>query len=87
MTGSTSPITRNNFYRVICTTNTSNNINIPDIVYSNYFIDLPNHNYTLKSTATEAIDGGYDVSLTPDIIGTTVPKGSATDIGAYEYIP
>lgn len=86
LTGTTS-VTRNNFYHTTLTTNTSNNINIVDIVPTDYFIDYANHNYTLKSTATEAINGGYDVNLTPDIIGTTVPQGSATDVGAYEYIP
>jgi len=86
LTGSTSPITRNNFYRS-SNINTSNNIDLDDIVPTNYFIDYAGHNYRLKSTATGAIDVGYNVSLTPDMIGTTVPQGSATDIGAYEYIP
>ena len=79
---------RNNFYQSLTSGGTaSHNIDIGDITPSNYFTNYLGHNYNLKSTAIGAIDVGYNVSLTPDIVGTTVPQGSATDIGAYEYIP
>lgn len=34
-----------------------------------------------------AINSGTSVSLNSDFAGTTVPNGSAPDMGAYEYIP
>jgi hypothetical protein len=88
LTGSSSQTVRNNFYKSITTPAIqSNNIDIDDIVMSDYFVNYASNNFTLKGTALYAIDLGYDVSLTPDIIGVTVPKGLATDIGAYEYNP
>lgn len=87
-TGVTSATARNNFYISIPgVTTQSNNIYIGGIVTSLYFNDYTNHDYSLKITAADAIDKGYDVSLTNDIIGTSVPKGASPDIGAYEYIP
>jgi len=49
------------------------------------FVDASNGDYSLLSTSP-AIDAGTDVSLTSDYIGTSVPQGSAPDIGPYEYI-
>jgi len=81
---SNSPIVRNNFY-TSSTVNTSNNIDIDNISTAQYFENYVGHNYTLKSTATLAIDRGYSYGSTIDLIGTSVPLGFATDIGALEY--
>lgn len=37
------------------------------------------------SSSSPAINAGTDVSLTTDYAGNLVPRGSAPDIGAYEY--
>lgn len=42
--------------------------------------------FTLKSTSP-AIDAGASLSYTTDLAGKVVPRGSAPDIGAYEYYP
>jgi len=86
LTGSTSPLVRNNIF-LTSTTNTSNNLSFYDIIESLYFTNYSGHDYSLKYTAVDAIDQGYDLSLTPDIRGTVVPQGTAEDIGAYEFIP
>lgn len=38
------------------------------------------------TSSSPAIDTGANVGLTSDYAGTSVPQGSAPDIGAYEYI-
>jgi hypothetical protein len=85
LTGSTSPVVRNNFYSS-STTNTSDNIDLDAITTGDYFSDYAGHNYYLKSTATLAIDEGYSVGLSPDIAGTAVPQRAGTDIGAFEFL-
>jgi len=86
--GSGTETVRNNFYSSLTSATTaSNNIDVDDIVQTTYFEDYDNNNFKLINTAMDAINSGYNVSLTPDIIGTIVPQGSAPDIGAYEYNP
>jgi hypothetical protein len=85
LTGTTSPIVRNNFY-ISSTTSTSDNIDIDAISTGNYFTDYSGHDYYLKSTATLAIDEGYNVGITPDIVGTSVPQRTGVDIGAFELL-
>jgi hypothetical protein len=48
-------------------------------------VDAAGNNFNLQA-ASPAIDAGTDVSLTSDFISTSVPRGEAEDIGAYEYI-
>lgn len=48
------------------------------------FTDSGSLDFTLQSNSP-AIDTGTDVSLTTDILGTSVPQGDNPDIGAYEY--
>ena len=85
-TGASSEIVRNNFSKSLTSVATeSNNIDIDGIETANYFQDYAGHNYMLKPTAIEAIDKGHNVSLNPDMAGTSVPQGAAPDIGAYEY--
>lgn len=85
LAGSTSPVTRNNFFRS-STTNTSNNIDLDEITETDYFVNYASKNFALKSTATDAINHGYNLNLSPDIIGTSEQEGTE-DIGAHEYIP
>lgn len=82
-TSSTTTV-RNNIFSTISGGNTvSNNLLIPDISTANYFVDYASHNYRLKSTATNAINAGYDVGIDYDIAGNAV--SSPPEIGAYEY--
>ena len=46
--------------------------------------DPANNDFTLQKTSP-CRDAGTDVGLTQDYRGSRVPKGSAPDIGAYEY--
>ena len=48
------------------------------------FADPFNNNFNLQSTSP-AIDAGFDVDLTEDFDGNSVPHGLAPDIGAFEY--
>lgn len=48
------------------------------------FYDLSSHDFRL-TPASPGVNNGVDVSLTQDFAGTTVPRGYAPDIGAYEY--
>lgn len=48
------------------------------------FNNLASFDFHLQS-GSPAIDSGANVGLTKDIAGTSVPQGSAPDIGAYEY--
>lgn len=85
-TNSTTTTVRNCFYSTLSgTLTTSNNLDVDGITTGDYFQNYATGDYRLKSTATSAIDQGYTMSVTPDIAGTSVPQGSATDIGAYEY--
>ena len=54
---------------------------------STLFVDQPNGNLHLKSTATTAINQGLDTTawVKYDMDGETRPKGAAVDIGADEY--
>jgi len=56
---------------------------------ASYFVDQPNADYHLVSTATNAIDQGTDTTadVPTDMDGDTRPFGSAVDIGADEYVP
>ncbi len=49
------------------------------------FVNAPAFDYHLQSTSP-AINTGVNVGLTVDYAGTTIPQGSAPDIGAYEFI-
>jgi hypothetical protein len=61
-----------------------NNIFFAD---ANLFVDQPNKDYHLVSTATDAIDQGCDTlaDVPYDMDWESRPKGSAIDIGADEY--
>ncbi|HBL75456.1 MAG: hypothetical protein A2W90_03760 [Bacteroidetes bacterium GWF2_42_66] len=88
LSGTSGSTVRNNFFKDLVEGSTptkSNNLDIDDISVANYFVDYANHDYRLRSTAMLSINKGYNVSLTSDIAGTSVPQGSAPDIGAYEY--
>lgn len=88
MTNTTTSTIRNCFYKSIAGTVTaSNNLDVDAITLTDYFQGHTTDDFRLKSTATSAINAGYNMSVTPDIMGTVVPQGSATEIGAYEYIP
>jgi parallel beta-helix repeat protein len=62
----------------------ANNILYAD---SSLFVDQPNGDFHLVSTATDAIDKGLDTTadVPDDMDGEARPKGSAVDIGADEY--
>lgn len=47
---------------------------------------ISSSDYHLGPTSP-AINAGTDVGLTSDFAGTSIPQGSAPDIGAYEYYP
>ncbi|MBF0593355.1 MAG: right-handed parallel beta-helix repeat-containing protein [Candidatus Omnitrophica bacterium] len=53
----------------------------PDFVSSN---PVKAQDVALKSTSP-AIDKGFDMGLTADFVGTTIPQGKCVDIGAFEY--
>ena len=59
--------------------------NITSGTFSNFWTDAANDDFSLKVTATTAIDSGVSVGLTEDRDGTSVPQGAAVDIGAIEY--
>lgn len=83
--GSGSAIVRNNYFRNLLNDGiSSNNLDMDTISTTKHFFDYLNHDYRLKTTAFSSIDHGYNVSLISDIIGSSVPKGSKPDIGAYE---
>jgi len=85
LTGATNAVARNNFFlRKLTNADTSsNNINIADITVADYFTDYANHDYHLKSTATNALDAGYDMGYIRDLDDVSV--NNPPDIGAYEY--
>ena len=86
LTGATTETVRNNYFKSLTSADTaSNNLDIDTLTTANHFQDYAGHDYRLKSTAISSIDNGYNVSLSSDMIGTSVPQGSAPDIGAYEY--
>jgi hypothetical protein len=83
--GSTSETAQNNFYKTLTGVSTSsNNIDIDAINTGNFFTNYGGHDYTLKSTATSAIDKGIYVGLGSDIRGQSIIN--IPDIGAYEYV-
>jgi hypothetical protein len=49
------------------------------------FVNAAAFDYHLTSVS-KAIDAGTNIGLTTDLAGNTVPKGLASDIGAYEYV-
>ena len=55
-----------------------------DKVVDPKFINPAVYDFHLQS-GSPAIDAGINVGITQDIAGNPVPKGSAPDIGAYEY--
>ncbi len=57
----------------------THNISESTALNNNYFTDAANHDYTLTSNATEAIDKGANVSPYNGLVDGT------PDIGAYEY--
>ncbi len=86
LTEATTETVRNNYFNSLINAATaSNNLDIDTLTTANHFQDYAGHDYRLKSTALSSIDNGYNVSLSSDMIGTSVPQGSAPDIGAYEY--
>jgi parallel beta-helix repeat protein len=52
---------------------------------SKIFLDPARRDYRLKR-GSPAIDAGTEVGIKSDAIGTLIPQGKATDIGAYEYV-
>lgn len=86
--GSTNPTIRNIIYESItlpASYTFTTSIRLADIDTDDYFTDYDGHDFTLKSTAADAINQGADVDLTPDLVGTAVDN--TPSIGAYEYIP
>jgi hypothetical protein len=76
---------KNCFYGAITGTGTfTQNIYLSPTVKSTYFVNFSAKNFTLTSAATEAIDKGANLGLSPDISGTPVPN-NITDIGSKEY--
>lgn len=49
------------------------------------FTDLSDFDFTLQE-GSPAINAGTDVGLDSDHMGTSIPQGSSSDIGAYEFI-
>ncbi len=48
------------------------------------FVDAAGRNFRLQATSP-LIDAGTHVGITSDLDGTSVPQGSAPDIGAFEF--
>lgn len=75
---------RNNISGTISSASTSSN----NISYNaSLFEDAVSEDFRLDAGASTAIDQGYDMGATYDIVGTAVPQNGSTDIGAYEYTP
>jgi hypothetical protein len=77
---------RNNFVRYISQESqntTSNNIDLDNITISDYFTNYAQGDFTLKSTATMAIDNGFPVNIPVDYFKKAITE--APDIGACEY--
>lgn len=51
---------------------------------SHVFTDVPNRDFRLRASSI-LLNDGTDVSLSQDLLGVSVPQGSAVDPGAYEY--
>ncbi len=49
------------------------------------FTDPDNYDFTLQKES-DCIGAGLDVSITNDIIGTSIPQGNSPDIGPYEFL-
>ena len=82
--GTNTETVRNNFYKSLASAATyDHNIDIDDITVTDYFVDNANHNYHLKSTATNARDAGVAVAITTDYDGSTF--ANPPSIGAFEY--
>ncbi len=61
----------------------SKNILSPSV---NLFTNYTNKDFSLRSTASAAIDKALNMNQYYDIVGTSVPQGNEPDIGAFEYI-
>ncbi|HBL73880.1 MAG: hypothetical protein A2W90_14385 [Bacteroidetes bacterium GWF2_42_66] len=86
LTGSTLTTARNNYFKSLTGAATyDHNLDIDTITTANHFQYYANHDYRLRSIAFSSINHGFNVSFTSDMIGTSVPQGTAPDIGAYEY--
>jgi hypothetical protein len=82
-TGASSETARNNFYTTLTSVATeSNNIDLDAITLTDYFISYGT-NYHLKSSATSAINQGFNLSISSDYEGQSV--GNPPEIGPYEF--
>ena len=43
--------------------------------------------WSIPAVGGDSVDGGVDVGMEVDILGTVIPQGAAPDVGAYEYTP
>jgi hypothetical protein len=79
LTGSSSGVVRNNYFRNLINAATfSNNLDMDTINISKHFQDYSHHNYHLKSTAFSSVSAGFNVSSAQD-------SGNKPDIGAYDH--
>jgi hypothetical protein len=84
LSSSSSETVKNNFYITLISAATeSNNIDIDNINTSDYFTNYAAHDYTLKSTATSAINTGYNWGQILDILGRVL--SGTYDDGCYKY--
>ena len=87
LSGTTAETVRGNLYRTLTSAATaSNNLDLDGIVTADYFLNYAGKNFHLKSTASGAIDQGYDWGQTGDY-DKHLMTGSQWDIGPFEYIP
>ena len=85
-------ISNNNVYHCANTNNhylmdsaTVSNLTVSNAIHQpSLFVDENNFNFNLQSTSLN-VNAGTNVGITSDYIGNSVPSGSVSDIGAYEY--
>lgn len=63
---------------------TGNGYNINGLNEDSYFTNADRADFTLRGDSS-CINAGFDVDLSQDFEGKTVPLGGAADIGAFEY--
>jgi hypothetical protein len=82
--GTTNNVMINCFHKKLVGTFTAtNNIDMDQIKVTDYFTNYTGHNYTLKSTATNAINKGKNLGLELDHNRQTI--SNLPEIGPYEF--